>query len=856
MQELVLRTWVTLNDERLDVDIRALHYDVSTGTLFAGTGGNGGLVSYDVGAGQALSEVDRQYYNTGQSFEITGRIDATQIGGQDYLLVSDPGAPGYLAYQIDPNGQIGNTTGITANQPNGDGIAAHYVSDTGFVYLAGENGTNIAVYEITSTGAMNRRSVVEDTTTTHASDLGELVGTRINGQDFVIAASSGEQALTSYAADATTGALSVRDTMGAQQGLGILNTITAVQMIETGGQNFVIVASAASNGEMGALSVLELTANGQLIAVDHVLDTLNTRFGTVQALATIDVEDRVYVVAGGGDDGLSLFVIMPGGQLQHLSSLADQTTTNLTNVSALEMVLVGDEVQVFAAAQGEAGISQFTFSVSDQGETRFALAQGGTMAGTGRDDILIGGAGNDHVQGQGGDDILQDGAGKDTLDGGAGSDLFVLSADGVNDRIQNFDFTQDWIDLGNLPFLYGTSQLNITTSGPGVRITWRGEVLDVRPSGGETLSVAEVSARIVFGADRTLLLVPSEIMGSDAADVLGGTADPDDISGFGSGDQITGLEGNDTIRGGDGRDSIHSGQGDDEVMGGNGDDWIRLGQGNDISRDGTNGNDTVLANAGHDSVMAGAGDDVVQGHAGFDSLEGGAGDDRLFGGNGFDTLRGGDGDDLIVGGNGRDLIFLGNGDDVFFDNAQAGIYASDTVWGGAGYDHLGGGGGDEFLDGGSEKDLILGRKGNDTLYGGDQNDTIFGGDDNDVVWGGKGQDKVYLGNGDDRFNDTEQVGAFGRDFVQGGAGNDTLESRAGDDTLSGGAGADVFIFADTPGDRIVTDFNNGPDTIQVEAAQLSVRDTKAGLLLEWDDGSVLLEGVMAADMQPGDLVFV
>lgn len=856
MQDLVLRTWVTGNDVRLNTDIRALHYDVSTGTLFAGTGGNGGLVSYSVTEGQALSEVDRQYYNTDQAFDITGRIDVTMIGNQSYLLVSDPGAAGYLAYQVGANGQIGNATGITANQPDADGIAAHHVSDAGFVYLAGDNGSTIGVYEMANNGAMTQRSTVNDTATTHASDLAEMVGTRINGQDFVIAASSGEHALTSYAANASTGALSVRDTMGVEQGLGILSAITGVEMIETGGQSFVIVASSASTGQMGAISVLELTANGQLVAVDHILDTLNTRFGTVQAIATVDVDDRVYVVAGGGDDGLSLFVVLPGGRLQHLSSLADETTTNLTNISALEMVLVGDEVQVFAAAQGEAGITQFTFSVADQGETVLSSVQGGALSGTGHDDIMAGGKGDDNLRGQDGDDILLDGAGEDTLEGGGGADLFVLDADGVYDRIQNFDWTQDWIDLGNLPFLYGTEQLSMVTNGPGVRITWRGEVLDVRPSGGQTLTIEEVRARIVFGADHTLILTPSEIMGSAEADVLEGTVDADEISGFDSDDQITGLEGADTIRGGNGHDSIHSGQDDDEVIGGDGNDWIRLGQGHDISVENTNGNDTILADAGDDTVMAGNGNDMVQGHAGFDSIDGGTGNDRLFGGDGFDTIHGGNGDDLVVGGNGKDLIFLGDGDDVFFDNAQAGIYAGDTVWGGAGNDRLEGGGGDELLDGGSENDLILGRKGNDTLRGGDQDDTIFGGDGNDTVVGGKGQDKAYLGNGSDIFFDTDQAGTFGRDVVAGGTGNDTLHSMAGDDTLSGGTGVDVFVFADASGDRVVTDFETGIDIIQVEADRVSVLDTDAGLLLGWGVGSVLLEDVTADDMEWDDLIFI
>ena len=855
MQELVLRGWTT-GDARLEVDIRSMHYDTGSGALFVGTGGAGGLVSYSVTEGQGLSLLDSQYYSASQSHTITGRIDAVDLGQQTALIVSDPGASGYLAYAVNDTGTIGDSVGITTPPPGAAGLAACHVSEAGFLYLAGENGTGFGIYEMAASGTLAQQGMVQDTATTHASDLAALTGIRLNGQDIVIAASRGEQALTSYISDPNTGALTAQDTIGVAQGLGILNTITQVELVQTGGQTFVLVASAADHGEMGALSVLRLTDTGQLIAVDHVIDTRDTRFGTAQALATATVEDRVYVVAGGGDDGLSLFVLLPDGQLQHLSSLADQLTTGLTNIAALEMVHVGDEVQVFAAAQGEAGVTQFAFSVETQGDTILAPAGGDTVTGTGGDDILVGRGGDDRLNGGAGDDILQDGKGQDTLDGGAGVDLYVLGVDGARDRIQNFDPTQDWIDLSSLPFLYDPAQLDIRVNGPGVRITWRGEELDVRPVGGQALGVEEARARIVLGPDRPLLVVPNELVGTQNADILEGTADADDIQGLSSNDDISGLQGNDTLRGGDGADRLHSNQGDDVVIGGDGDDWIRLGQGNDISRDGTAGNDTILADAGHDTVMAGDGNDLVQGHAGNDSLEGGAGADRIFGGDGFDTLRGGNGNDTVVGGNGRDLIFLGNGDDVFFDNAQSGSIARDTVFGGAGRDRLEGGGGDDSLSGGTGSDFLLGRRGNDTLAGGDQDDTIFSGDGHDVVRGGNGQDRVFLGNGNDRFIDVAQTGPFGRDLVQGGNGNDTLESGAGDDTLVGGAGADTFVFADTSGARTVTDFQAGIDEIQVQADQVFVRDTDSGVLLDWTDGSVLLADIAAADLQSGDLVFV
>ena len=54
----------------------------------------------------------------------------------------------------------------------------------------------------------------------------------------------------------------------------------------------------------------------------------------------------------------------------------------------------------------------------------------------------------------------------------------------------------------------------------------------------------------------------------------------------------------------------------------------------------------------------------------------------------------------------------------------------------------------------------------------------------------------------------------------------------------------------------MTDFTSGSDVIEVEAVGLSVQDTDAGLLFGWGNGSILLEGMMAADMQSGDVVFI
>ncbi|NOD88165.1 MULTISPECIES: hypothetical protein [unclassified Ruegeria] len=106
--------------------------------------------------------------------------------------------------------------------------------------------------------------------------------------------------------------------------LGI-STPNAVESIEAYGKSWVVVAGAGSN----SVSVLQLDQDGGLTATNHVLDTLDTRFAAVQDLAVVEVNGRVFVVAGGGDDGVSLFTLTTHGQLVHLDSFEDTLASGL-----------------------------------------------------------------------------------------------------------------------------------------------------------------------------------------------------------------------------------------------------------------------------------------------------------------------------------------------------------------------------------------------------------------------------------------------------------------------------------------------------------------------------------------------
>ncbi|MEM9059102.1 MAG: spondin domain-containing protein [Pseudomonadota bacterium] len=156
--------------------------------------------------------------------------------------------------------------------------------------------------------------------------------------------------------------------------------------------------------------------------------------------------------------------------------------------------------------------------------------------------------------------------------------------------------------------------------------------------------VAEVHVNIV-----------SVTIGSDARDVVRGTAADDLVAGGEGRDVLVGNGGFDFIDGGDGADKLYGGAGDDAIIGGADNDKIFGGS----------GRDTINGGTGRDWIRGDDGDDRITGGADKDYLFGGAGDDVLTGAGARDLIFGGDGDDYLDGGTGNDRFWGGSGADIF-----------------------------------------------------------------------------------------------------------------------------------------------------------------------------------------------
>mgnify|MGYP003115624141 FL=1 len=414
--------------------------------------------------------------------------------------------------------------------------------------------------------------------------------------------------------------------------------------------------TALASAGTDSLSVLRVEADGSLTIVDHLLDTRDTRFGSVTALEVVTHNGTVYVIAGGGDDGITVLQMLPDGQLVTRATIADTTDMTLDNVSAITARGNGNVLDIFVTSASEDGITRLRYDIGAGRNVVTAQAAGSTLMGTAGGDILTGQGGNDRLVGGSGDDILRDGAGVDVMLGGAGADIFFLSNDGQRDVIQDFELGVACIDLSGWDFLRARDQLIMSITATGFTISYGEELLVVNSANGQPIDHRTIPDQDLMGGARIPIVIrpgyPGLVMPGPDLPTLPGTHGSVPISETsgnasppGSGTGAQGVDAGSTIVGGF-RFILH-----------------RLQPATGLKQIGGNGADRITGQNCNDKLFGVDGGDFLEGWGGSDQLYGGFDNDTLAGHDGDDRIEGGGCADFLVGNKGQDVLFGGNNND-------------------------------------------------------------------------------------------------------------------------------------------------------------------------------------------------
>ncbi|WP_380055396.1 hypothetical protein ACFE33_00345 [Falsihalocynthiibacter sp. SS001] len=842
----------------------AVQWNDGVGTLFATSQVAGGISAFRLDRGLEADLVSLSDY--AQSREIGVSTSLETFVSQDSTHVISGGMQGTSLYSMtyEETGIFGGLEALSFNQASLDNLRYLTTVEVGkahYLYATHSGVAGVSMFEVGSD--LDLRYIGQ-------MPLGDKIGEDVAGittltthtASYLLVGSFQDNNITSLRIS-PSGTLEKVAEMGAEQGLGI-NGISAIATATTPTGNYILVAARGSS----SISVLEMNEAGIMVPTDHVIDDLTTRFQHITSLDVTEVNGRTYVLAGGGDDGLSLFSLRPDGRLHHLTTIEDTSQYSLQNVAAVALTELDGELQAYATSATENGIDQFTISTANEGLTQRGTGLNDTITGTKNGDYFFGAGGDDKLYGGSGDDVLIDGAGEDQMYGGDGRDTFVLTQDGDTDWIRDFDYREDSLDFSGFVLFHDVDQLQIAAMVGGAKITFRGEVTYVMSENGLPIYPSQFYDIDVSNASRTPIswvLPEGAVNGSRDNDKMEGTDAADILYGLSGNDTLFGMQGDDTLEGGEGNDTLIGGRGSDYLLGSGGIDTVDystdadfggtrgvrvnlesgeavdgfghrdvlsgieqlIGTNADDVLEGDIANNVIKAGAGDDDLKGETGEDLIYGDTGSDRVWGGYGDDRLYGGDGADKLRGQNGDDVLYGEPGHDSLTGSSGNDKLYGGANNdtikggtgadklfGQHGSDLLYGdngddaldgGIGHDTLFGGDGNDKIDGGSGSDKIFGNYGADHLVGGTGADYLSGSNGHDLLEGGDGHDQLYAGKGDDQLN-----GGDGNDYLAGSIGDDELYGANGDDILAGGSGGDKFLHngSGSGGNDWVMDFDD------------------------------------------------
>lgn len=457
--------------------------------LYAASRATGGLTVLSLGEGAAMTFLEERAAAFDRGTDGVVDIDAFQIGTVRYLAPSGITDDKIALHRLDADGGLGAVTQVGSDPSAPHQMALSEIVRMGnqtFLFAAEQGANGVKSFGVAGNGVMDLRHEIADSETGHLSGITASSQATIGNKTFVFFSSGDEHGVSSYRVTPKGNLVEV-DSADPTNGLWV-SAPTAMTTALAGGNTYIVVGAAGSD----SLSVLKVAGWGGLTPVDHVLDDLTTRFRDVSAIDHVKTNHRNLVVAGGSDDGLSLFELTPSGKLLHMASIADEAGATLQNVSSLKTVMLGDEMQVFAGSETEPGISQFSVDLGKFGVLRRGSTEGEFLNAIWADDLLEGFEGDDVLKGNNGADILIDGDGVDKMFGGKGADTFVFEPDRDLDIVKDFRDGQDKLDLSKYELLYDISQLELIQKPFGVFIRYDGEGFRIEAETG-TLQVADLT---------------------------------------------------------------------------------------------------------------------------------------------------------------------------------------------------------------------------------------------------------------------------------------------------------------------------------------------------------------------------
>lgn len=454
--------------------------------ILAAGAADGGVSSYEILNNGDVVSADDIILTAGSGTQGVSDLTSFSAGGDTFVLASGQFDNNQVVYQIGNNGSFLVSDNYTAPATFSGWNLTTIAESGGNQYLFGGvwGSSGFFEFDVDGNGDLSAPELHPDDPGMFLGDVTAIHSATLHDKSFIFIVSATDAGLHSYEL-LPDGSLDLLFTAPAS--LGGFAGVTALETVDVGGErSFIIVASAGTD----SILLFRVSEGGKLQHADTLTDTNDTRFAGVSALEVFEVGGQHFLLAGGSDDGVTLFEIDYRGRLKVLTTIVDDGSLALQNVTDIEAEVVNGELYVFVSSATDHGFSQFVLDLP--GGT--GIIRGGPgediLNGTSGDDTIFGHGRADELFGLGGSDRLVDGLGPDVLWGGNGADIFEFVPDKRTDWIKDFRVGVDRIDLSGYALLFHSSGITFEPTSHGVTLIVKGDKLRIESFDGEQLTQA------------------------------------------------------------------------------------------------------------------------------------------------------------------------------------------------------------------------------------------------------------------------------------------------------------------------------------------------------------------------------
>lgn len=408
------------------------------------------------------------------------------------------------------------------------GIETVEIGEKTFVYVASKFSDTISIFEIFSDGTMDPVGVLSDDSNTALNGVSGFASTTIQGVTYLYAASENDDSISVFQVQAN-GTLTLAQTIIDDATLELDFPFGELTIAASGGNSFLIVHGNNDDG----LSVFRIGTDGTLTNTTNVADTALLGLDNAAGTTVVTMGANTFVYATGAfDDAVTGFQLSAAGQLTHVGTIVDNATRELNGAIGLDSATINGATFLYVAGRDDSGISVFQVAANGALTNVFNYSDTSDLALNGVNDLEV-------LEFEGTTYLIANGL----LDDGI--TLFQVETTGELTPVDTV-FDNNNPDLA----LNGTRAVTfVTVDGVGLVIA---SGLD-----DDGLSIFRLGGN------------EPPIDGTEAADILIGTQDGEEINGLGGNDLIVAQDGDDRIDAGEGADIVNGGGGDDVILGDN-----------------------------------------------------------------------------------------------------------------------------------------------------------------------------------------------------------------------------------------------------------------------------------------------